>query len=245
MKVVEYTKSDLVKALQALGYTKISERLVTDWISMGLLGEGRRLGRGKGGGRGAKFVWSDEQFALFRTIVEQRPRVKSVVVLTAIPVETWLYWGERWVELPQVKRALTTWWGRTQRNGWDSSLHVARVAVNSICPPNTPRIARQDFREILAEMILQKSYSLKDLTQLIESVRKFGPEDGLIGQFGIPADLLARSMISMVVAMEHFDEVTDEMYEDARKRIGLYLLQYASWQILSTQLESIPEPPND
>jgi hypothetical protein len=234
----------MVESAHLAGFKDVKPRLITDWVARGLLGDGQRVGRGRGGGTGARFEWSEEQVALFKWLLTNRANVKSPVVLASIPVETWLYWGERWVGLPQLKRVLQSWWRRTNRTGWESSLEMSRKVAESIVPPQTPRKVKQDFRETLAGMIEAHDYSVEVFILMIDEVRVYDPGFGVMGEMGASSDLVARVMLSKIVAMSRFDEITDEMFLEARARLSLSVLEHAHWQSLSDTDSTLTAPPD-
>ena len=98
-----YDRVGLVKAATDAGYSRVSDRLVTDWVSKGLLDQPERQARGKGNGRGAKYEWADRQCELFLSLLMHRDEVTYVDSLASLPVSMWLYWGDEWVPLRQVK----------------------------------------------------------------------------------------------------------------------------------------------
>lgn len=100
-----YTKAELIRLANEvrLGAT---ERLLTDWIELGLIGapSRRALGRGKGSSGG---TWSQNQKDLFLTVWAKRADA-PIRDLCNIPVYLWVWWGEEHVALRQVKRSMAT-----------------------------------------------------------------------------------------------------------------------------------------
>ena len=88
-----------------------TRRLVVDWVSLGLLSYRNHHGLGQGRGS-VPGTWPPEQANLFLMLLTKRPEVRKISTLTNLPVGIWLYWGEPYVGLAQVRRALCTWSGR-------------------------------------------------------------------------------------------------------------------------------------
>lgn len=102
------SKEDLVKVAAAKGHRQVSTRLVDDWVAKGLLDRPEQ--RPLGYGRGSKpAVWSDNQRELFLTLLEKRAERMPIPALCNIPIWLWLWWGDSYVPLRQVRRALQTW----------------------------------------------------------------------------------------------------------------------------------------
>ena len=101
-----YTASDLIRASESR-QDPVSQRLITDWVSKGLLD--RPTVRGLGRGKGTVAAWPESQHRLFLVLLEKRREVKRTATLCNIPVSVWLLWGDEYVRLRQVRRALNTW----------------------------------------------------------------------------------------------------------------------------------------
>jgi hypothetical protein len=224
----------MVAAAREAGLGAVSARLVTDWESKGLLDRPERKSHGKGGGRGAAYVWPDNQRDLFLTLLAKRSSVKSIAGLCVIPVGIWLYWGDDWVPLRQVKVALQTWWKRAGRTGWDDTLDSARLVVKTMAPPGTPRAITTELRELIAGALEEGVFPREAITELIQQLLDRGPGNGEYGRFSQRSNEIVDGMWSMVVAMQHYDEVTDGMFYEARARLKPIILNYArDWPELS------------
>src|SRR5689334_1712348 len=126
----------MVEQAADAGY-RVTERLVTDWANQGLLDHGERVPNPNG--RGAYYVWPDNQRDLFLTLLAKRPALKAVATLATIPVSIWLYWGDEWIGLPQVRRALDTWVGEVAH---PRSLVRTRAHAQSIVRSLAPTSGR-------------------------------------------------------------------------------------------------------
>src|SRR5438876_822928 len=86
-----YTANELLSDARRRGH-KVSRRLLTDWVAIGLLDKGTDRGRGRG--RGKEYTWPDEQRRLFLVLLDKHGTVKRPV-LANIPVALWLFFGDQ------------------------------------------------------------------------------------------------------------------------------------------------------
>lgn len=109
--IPQYTRPEMLRAASKRGF-RAEERLFDDWCDRGLLDNPPRaagLGRGKGS---MPRKWSERQLELWLCLLDlrQRRKVGHLQPLYAIPVYSWLYWGDAGdVPLRQVRRALVSW----------------------------------------------------------------------------------------------------------------------------------------
>ena len=80
----------MLAAARSRGFTP-SKRLLSDWVSLGLLD--RPLRKGLGRGRGSTATWPAEQRELFLQLLAKRATVRQIAPLCNIPVWLWLYYG--------------------------------------------------------------------------------------------------------------------------------------------------------
>ncbi len=224
----------MVKEARDAGFSEVSDRLVTDWVTQGLLDQPERTARGKGQGRGALYQWPETQRDLFLTLLAKRPDAPSRAAMCSIPVGIWMYWGDEWIPLRQVRIALKTWWDRPSRFGWQRVLDTARLVVKTIAPPGTPRAVKSEFRELVAGALESQVFPRDELTESIQRLLNLRSRDGGWGPYRSPAAEVVDGMWSMVVAMQHYDEITDGMFREARARLRPIMLGYvAEWPTLS------------
>ena len=106
--MTNYTAAQMVHAAKDAGHERVSPRMVTDWAAHGLLDRPEDNGsRGRGGK--VPGTWNEHQFQLFLSLLEARVHAKAVADLCSIPVWLWLWWGDDYVPMRQVKTAMTTW----------------------------------------------------------------------------------------------------------------------------------------
>lgn len=100
------TSEQLVQQARTQGFANVSKRLIVDWTELGLLDKPTRRPRAGGGSEPA--VWSDNQAQLFLVLLDKRRQVKRIATLCNIPVFIWRGWGEDYVPIRQVRRAMRT-----------------------------------------------------------------------------------------------------------------------------------------
>jgi hypothetical protein len=236
LKIVPLTRKGMVAAARDASYSDVSDRLVTDWVSLGLLDEPERTARGKGQGRGAFYEWPETQRDLFLTLLAQRPDAPSRAAMCAIPVGIWMYWGDEWIPLRQVRRALRTWWDRPGRIGWQRSLEAARLVVDTLAPAGTSRAAKSELRELVAGALENHVFPREAITESVRQLLDARSSDGAWGPYRTPPSEVVDGMWSMAVAIDRYQELTDGMFYEARSRLRPIMMSYAAdWPTLSRQ----------
>jgi hypothetical protein len=227
----------MVEEARRAGY-QVSERLVTDWASLGLLEHPERQ-RGTQGKRGALYLWSDNQRDLFLALLHHRPSMNHVGALAAIPVSTWLLWGEPWVELPQIRRAISTWTGGHLRaSSEEKATASARAVVNSLARPGSTRTQRMGLREELFWAGLEGEFHRDRVAPLITAVidptgagTGFGPSQASGEEIADYYYFLTRATVGI-------DNLSDGQFTEARARYREYLLNYLrDWAFLRSSTE--------
>lgn len=127
-----YTKDDLCREAAERGYAATG-RLITDWVQLGLLDAPTRRGLGRGKGQLAG-TWPEEQRELFLLLLRHRRDVhkKQLAALANIPVSLWAIWGDNYVPLRQVRKALRTWCGPASAGGRTVGERVARSLTREL-----------------------------------------------------------------------------------------------------------------
>lgn len=203
-----YAQADLIREAKRRGF-EVSQGLVEKWVGLGLLDQGTR--RGKGKGRGATFFWPESQLQLFLLLLEKRSAVTRVRVLANLPVAIWMYWGEDYVPLRQVRRAMETWAdvGRARaRHDWDG---MARKIVHSIADPSSTRSERVLAADVLAEYVRTRSTERDDLETVLRPI--VGPSNPTAFT---DAPRVAELMVAQVEAIKHIQEFPDAIFRWAR-----------------------------
>jgi len=132
-------------------------RLITDWVSLGLLDRPYKPGRGRGAGS-VPGTWSESQLHLFLNLWRQRPSA-SIVQLSNIPVYLWLFWGDDYVPLRQVRRAMRTWVERLRR----VSIGSADAAANHLIHVFGQERENRAQRELLAEALREQKPDVEEV----------------------------------------------------------------------------------
>jgi hypothetical protein len=107
------TREQMFEALSGDELEPPTTRTFHNWIAHGLIDratEHRGAGQRSGSREGR---WPREQLKLLALIVRKRPEAGdgrgALGALANIPTALWLEWGEAYVPLRQVRRAVTTW----------------------------------------------------------------------------------------------------------------------------------------
>lgn len=208
-----YTADELLAAARKAGHP-VTRRLITDWVSIGLLDKATATGRGRG--KGKTYTWPEEQRMLFLTVLDHH-RSAPRPVLCNIPVALWLIWGDHYAPLRQARRAVKTWAGQYGAVSWTNARKAAKEVLGQLEHPAT---SRKDRRE-LEDTIAQAAYTgTVDHDRLTEATRKvFDPNrTGLTrGPLGImDADAYIHTIIARTEALRQLDTIPDETFRDAR-----------------------------
>jgi hypothetical protein len=221
-----FTRSDLVREATAAGY-EVSGRLVTDWASLGLLAHPERRSKGKGKGRGANYVYSANQRDLFLVLLQHRQSGQGVSRLTVIPVGTWLLWGDDFIRLDQVRRALATWvggvpWGRS----YERAQQMANKAVRELAEPNADSRARADLERVLADVVYNRHFDKEIVVPLVRAVvdpKGTGRRHGPIGQ---SVEEVTEFLGSLITGMTTFEHADTGAFIEARMRYRQTVVGY-------------------
>jgi hypothetical protein len=143
-----YTRDEMVRAARKAGFSP-SGRLLTDWVSLGLLDQATR--RGLGRGRGTKATWPQEQLNLFLAVLDKRLTVSHISPLCNIPVFLWLWFGDEFVPTRQARRALMTWGGANRHSSsWRAARTAAVNLAGQFAHPDADEQARERFIAAIA-----------------------------------------------------------------------------------------------
>jgi hypothetical protein len=223
------TISDLVSDAAAAGYVA-TPRLIRDWSEIGLLDYPSRRPAGKGhGSRPALYPPSQRQ--LFQTLLLKRSEGSGPRALAKIPVAIWVYWGDEWVPLRQVRRAMRTWLGDPRL-----SKRQARQTAREILRQFDDALAAPAARRELLNVLTETGYTGRaDFEQLETALRRvFEPGSQTIRKaVGHPeAPIMTDSFITALRARLtgasrlEGGEITDEEFYFARH---VHLVAYADY----------------
>jgi hypothetical protein len=218
-----WTAQELVGAAEAAGL-KATRRLITDWSTNGLLDRPTR--RGLGRGKGTLATWSDDQRNLLLVLLKQRASTNALTQLFNVPVGLWLYWDDL-VPLRQARRALGSWVGATvPERSWHRARRSARQLVEQLdLPPGTTGI-QDELVEVLAQAAhtgqLDPAALEASLAPLDQAPRSRQNGERIRPSCG---DVLAR-ISAHFCAIQHLDELPDELYAWARIAHRTVLTEY-------------------
>ena len=223
------TISDLVTDAGDAGF-KATPRLVRDWSEIGLLDYPARRPAGKGhGSRPALYPASQRQ--LFQTLLLKRSEGNGPRSLAKIPVAIWMYWGDEWVPLRQVRRAMRTWLGDPRL-----SKRQARRTAREILLQFDDRAATPAARRDLLDVLTETGYTGRaDFGEVENALRRvFEPGSQTIRKAaGHPeAPVMTDSFIAVLrarlagAARLEAGEITDEEFRFARH---VHLVAYADY----------------
>jgi hypothetical protein len=224
-----YKKADLLDAAQTQS-TPATGRLITDWVSLGLLDKpaARSLGRGKGVER----IWPENQRKLFLVLLNKRREVRHIAALCNIPVMLWLYWGVEYVPVRQVRRALKTY----NRPLLATSARAARQnAQRVIAQLGAPNMKRQDRTDLVNAIVAATGGAGFRRDVLLDPAQRiFDPDDQgrRLGPRG--ARLRAESWVNVieakVLAAQVLGDLDDDLFEHARLQHHAVMAHYIERQ---------------
>jgi len=210
-----YTTEELLDAAEQQE-TPASRRLLHDWTGLGLLDHPARPGRGRRvGGWGVS--WPETQRSLWLLLLHKRRGVKRIETLCNVPVIIWLIWGDDYVPVGQVRRAMETWAGRWETSSkkrayWSARHLVADLGVGNVWPP-----ARNAAIDAIADMGMTSTF---DRDRLVAELRKVMDPDrtgrprGALMQ--VTPETYADAIEARMTAMRALPELPDDTFHWAR-----------------------------
>src|SRR5438067_1709419 len=142
-----YTLTELQSAARDRGFDP-SERLIKDWVGLGLLDLADKRSRGRG--RGIERTWPQSQNELLLLLLAKRRDVKQIVTLCNIPVSIWLWWGDDYVPARQALRALSTWAGAKATTSWRRAQWTARQLVDHYAGTVATAAQRKELVDLIS-----------------------------------------------------------------------------------------------
>jgi hypothetical protein len=213
-----YNAEQLIRAAEAQGLAA-SERLIVDWSSLGLID--RPEHRGAGQSRGSeKGTWAADQKELFLSLLKKRSEIDSVGTLVNIPVWLWLVWGDRYVPLRQVRRALSTW----ALHQWASERTARRAARRLVADFDTrePR-TRTHVIDLITEAFRGARQSgvdkYPDIDELRTQLERLGEGETIqVGKakFSLTPAGVAHLVSARLEAVRHLAGFSDAAFHWAR-----------------------------
>lgn len=116
----------MVTLAHARGH-RATDRLFTDWQAAGLIDQPAK--RGLGRGKGILALWPESQLQLWLLLLSKRTETSQVPNLCNIPVGLWLYFGDDYASIGQVRKCMRTW---TERYGSSRGHQLAKQTARSL-----------------------------------------------------------------------------------------------------------------
>lgn len=225
----EYTQRQLVAEAKRAGY-KVTGKLIERWVTLGLLDQARAIGRGRG--QGVDRRWPQSQSDLLLSLLHHRENAPSVRALLNIPVLVWLIWGEDYVPLRQVQRAIETWVRMTDRRRSFQARRWATAIVRNLARPRAPARARQILIDELAQSVESGWLVETEVRRRLDEV--VGPRDPTMQTDGPRAYQLIAAQLALV---RRYAELTVGHFGWARM---FYLYSQADYAAVRAELASDP-----
>lgn len=235
-----YTRDEMLGAARKGGFAP-SKRLLSDWVSLGLLDQSTR--RGLGRGKGTEATWPQQQLNLFLALLEKRPTVSHIAPLCNLPVFLWLWFGDEFVSTRQARRALMTWGGANRHS---SSWRAARAAAVNIAGQFAHPDANERALERFITAIARATYGAPfDAEAVLGAFRDVFDPHGENRSIGPPQVrfrpeyfvALVKARLAALEALRR-DEVDDQAFEWAR---GEYQTTRREYEQLIPRIAEDPE----
>ncbi len=229
------TVNDLIADAKQAGFPA-TQRMIMDWQSVGLLDYPTAQG-GKGRGHGSnKKLYSANQRRLFLALLAKRSQTSRVVTLTALPVYLWVYWGDEYVPLRQMRRALRFYIDRALKPSLEGRRQTAAKVVAQLRHPQASQ-TRVNKLERLLVTAMHEGPGLNDAIET-EMQAVFDPfdEGRVVGPPGVrlSVDRVMRIAIAVELAtgaLSRDDQsVSDELFRHARELLRASMTAYLKQQ---------------
>ena len=212
---------------------RVTVRLIRDWAEAGLLDYPQHRQAGKGHGS-RQALYPASQRNLLLTLLHHRGS-NGISSLARIPVGIWMYWGDEYVPIRQVRRAMNTWIG-DPRASLRRARGTAREMARQLDNPAATPAARRELREALADLAYTGRADFGRLESAVAEVFEAGFHT-LHRAVGHPAaPVMADSVIVLLRArLRAIDllrkgKVTDEDFYAARHGHQVAYAEYAARQ---------------
>lgn len=207
-----YKAEDLIAYANAVR-AGANRRQVTEYISLGFLDHPRKPGLGRGAGS-APGTWSWAQRELFRVLWAQRPML-TTAELCNFPVYLWMFWGDEYVPLRQVRKAMKIWLSRVQF----VSAAAADYAAGEMLRVFGKQASSSAKRQLLAQALRGRK---PDLDEVRKEISRAATSRAAIRVHGREQEVVVdeRVMIGMLrgrlSAEEQLARFPDSLFEWAR-----------------------------
>jgi hypothetical protein len=153
MTAKRWTNADLIAGAAMRGHV-LTERTIVEWTKFGLLDHPKHHGSGRGSAAGYR---SDNQAELLWALIKQRAgRASKIATLANIPVYLWMGWGESYISLSQVRRAMSTFSDREGSASGRRARESARQHIEMLDLIDVPAVNRRELEDVIIEMSATK-----------------------------------------------------------------------------------------
>jgi hypothetical protein len=130
-----------------------TERLLTDWQEFGLIDQPVKKGLGRG--KGIAAIWPESQLKLWLLLLDKRRQTSQVPNLCNVPVGLWLYFGDEYASLRQVRKCMTAWAKRYgSSRGHKLAKQTARRLLEDLPRARISKNAKADLVSAMASVLL-------------------------------------------------------------------------------------------
>jgi hypothetical protein len=200
-----------------------------------------------GQGKGTSATWPETQRQLFVTLLGKRSETPAFNGLCNVPVFVWLYFGDNWVPLRQVRRALATWSKSASGASWQLARARAAEQVRIVAHPQAPKRDREALTVALAKKLYSSRLdTFEDLRDLFERVmdpertqRPRGPASAPLDVASVVDSLEARRLAVARLKTDSGPGVLpDSLFHWGR---SMFLTGLKSYQMKQPMLSTDPE----
>ncbi len=209
----QYTRVQMVDIAASSGH-HATERLLTDWQAAGLID--RPYKKGLGRGRGIVALWPESQLRLWLLLLEKRRQTGQVPNLCNVPVGLWLYFGDDYASIRQVRKCMRTWSERYgSSRGHKLAKQTARQLLADLPIATASKNVRARLVSEMASALLRGIRQNEDRRTLREQM--LGAIDGHIHGYN-KASAIVDLVLIRLVASHHLthSDVLDHIFQWAR-----------------------------
>jgi hypothetical protein len=231
-----FTADDLLAEARRAGHPELTRRLITDWVGLGLLDKAEARGRGQG--KGKDYTWPREQRGLFLTLLRFHRTVRRPV-LCNVPVATWLLFGDQYVPLRQVRRALTTWLVTYRKVSFTKAKQGGQQVLVQLDHPSASDADRKRLERLVTQAGKTGHVDFDKLREAVQRVvdpNGTGIARGPLGM--LDADAYVRIVAARVEGGKAVKDATDGEYFGARR---MYQSAGPTSSVLRAPLEGHPK----
>lgn len=213
--MAEWTMDQMIESAAESGF-KVTARLITDWVELGLLDRAKKVGLGRG--KGSSATWPEGQHDLFLALLQQRRQIRQIGLLCNVPVYLWLYERASDVSIHQVRRALETWSGLSSNVSLITARRTAQHLLKALNHPRAPNKDRKALLDMVTTMVYRRTFKAEELLLLMQRV--YDPaKTGIVWTVGGEA-MTPEACLELIharwSAIDALDRIPDSLFEWAR-----------------------------